>query len=166
MLKYFFLICMLIMVSWPQVSIGCVAAPFTKEAGDRINNLLRTSEKKGETPSGRKINKIDESDPTSAGKILLDNCRDIYSAAGYDFDATIRAVAKYLRHRMQNSHDQQNIDFILNDPSLLRTPFQGTLEMLWLITGSGPEYYSGYFDKDTLESANFIYNTVIKKIEL
>jgi len=129
------------------------AAPFTKDAGSKISKLFIENK--------TQLDKIrnEEIDPTvRAGKIIKLG-RNIYTKAGYDFDATIISASKYLT-KYNNTADE------IANPNLIHTPFQNVIEMLLLIAGDKRARYIDFFNSNTAKAVDHIYKTVILNLKL
>ena len=146
-------------IFWTHIVIAGEAAPFIKEVGAKINKTFIESERELKQNVDKEQRAYFDSNPSEAIRFQLDWYRKVYIKAGYDYDATIRAVARRLQSSQEPHREIENKD-------LAHTPFQNVLESLWLITGGGPDYYSSNFDGETLAAVNYIYKTIIKDMKL
>ena len=143
----------------PYLVMAGEAAPFSKEAGARISKAFMESEREFKATFDKDQQSYFASHPIEATKVMLQWQRDVYRRVGYDYDATIRAVATRLRNTNNPIEE-------IGKPYLLGTPYQNIIEGLWLITGVGPENYSKNFDSQTLDSVNYLYENVLKRLKI
>ncbi len=146
------------LLSFPIVLHAGDVPPFTKDAGEKIKKIYIVSGNKY-MESGKEPPDI-EKDPITGTKFMIENSRKVYREAGYDYDATICAVADYIKSNMGKDN---NAGSVLRDKNLENTPFSQIIESIFLVAAfGGPNNLSNYFEGNTLDSVKYIYGVLSK----
>ncbi len=156
--RYLVITTVSMVLSSPIVLYAGNVPPFTKDAGEKIKKIYVESGNKYRE-NGKEPPDI-EKDPITGTKFMIEHSRNVYREAGYDYDATICAVAEHIKSNMGKDN---NAGSVLRDKNLENTPFSQIIESIFLVTAfGGPNNFSNYFEGNTLDSVKYIYDVLSK----